>query len=327
MDLSEIDFSKCQCPSAGFCHVFKKEMGIKPPNWQWCQNATQSERVKHFVDTQNANSKETSNLVRPVRFRDTPFNKTKDIAVCVIAANEYAEKQLDITRPKIIDYANKVNADYIELTGDQFPEYPMFNKYRLSRVLHTYDCVLYLDCDIVIRDNCPNLFEAFNDKVAYFVDEWSIMKNHNEKLYTGMKNERDEIIKIFPELKDQNKDIEPNGGVMLIHKEVAHRYHQPSRPYPKFWCFDQDYFILNLQKEEYSIIDWRYNLEFVDYDFWSKLGSSYIIHVNGSRPESYRLELLQRMVDENFEFFPPPGRDSKDDEFANFRPLWRVSQC
>lgn len=32
-------------------------MGIKPPNWQWCQDATQGERVEHFVDIQNSRNK------------------------------------------------------------------------------------------------------------------------------------------------------------------------------------------------------------------------------------------------------------------------------
>jgi hypothetical protein len=326
----------CECDTPGYCKFFNKEMGENPPHWKWCQNANESERIhyktvcdlKHKSENTNKNppsSGEIVNLVDPVSFNDELPTKTNKVAVCVIAANEYAEKQLNITRPTIVKYANKVNADYIELTGDQFPKYPMFNKYRLSKVLHAYDCVLYLDCDVVIRDNCPNLFETFNKKIAYFVDEWSIMKNHNSQLYNGMNGQRKQILKVFPHLKDQDRDIEPNGGVMLIHKEVAHRYHQPSRPYPKIWCFDQDYFLLNLQKEEYSVIDWRYNLEFVDYDFWSKLESSYIIHLNGSRPTSYRLELLHRMVDENFEFFPQPKKNTNEPAFLNFRPLWRNS--
>ena len=46
-------------------------MGTKPPNWQWCQGATQGERVKHFVDTQNSRRRRVhgfsclANLQRP----------------------------------------------------------------------------------------------------------------------------------------------------------------------------------------------------------------------------------------------------------------------
>lgn len=48
LDENNKDFSKCQCESAGFCSLFKKEMTFQPPNWQWCQNATEEERNRHF---------------------------------------------------------------------------------------------------------------------------------------------------------------------------------------------------------------------------------------------------------------------------------------
>lgn len=48
LDENDKDFSKCQCESAGFCKLFQKEMTFQPPNWQWCQNATEEERKRHF---------------------------------------------------------------------------------------------------------------------------------------------------------------------------------------------------------------------------------------------------------------------------------------
>ena len=44
-----MDFSKCQCEKPGFCNLYLKEMGESPPNWQWCQNATEAEREQHKI--------------------------------------------------------------------------------------------------------------------------------------------------------------------------------------------------------------------------------------------------------------------------------------
>ena len=37
----------CQCASHGFCEFFKQEMTSSPPNWQWCQGATEAERLEY----------------------------------------------------------------------------------------------------------------------------------------------------------------------------------------------------------------------------------------------------------------------------------------
>ena len=41
---------ECKCPQAGYCEYFKQEMTYDPPNWQWCQNASQAERARYKVD-------------------------------------------------------------------------------------------------------------------------------------------------------------------------------------------------------------------------------------------------------------------------------------
>ncbi len=37
----------CQCHRYGFCNYFNQEMTYDPPNWQWCQSATEQDRLKY----------------------------------------------------------------------------------------------------------------------------------------------------------------------------------------------------------------------------------------------------------------------------------------
>lgn len=46
--------SKCHCIGPGICPVFKRLMGSNPPDWEWCQNASQEERESFFRITSKA---------------------------------------------------------------------------------------------------------------------------------------------------------------------------------------------------------------------------------------------------------------------------------
>ena len=41
---------ECQCPQAGYCEYFRQEMTYSPPNWQWCQGASEEERASYKID-------------------------------------------------------------------------------------------------------------------------------------------------------------------------------------------------------------------------------------------------------------------------------------
>lgn len=38
---------ECQCPKHGFCRFYKQEMTYDPPNWQWCQSASEQDRLNY----------------------------------------------------------------------------------------------------------------------------------------------------------------------------------------------------------------------------------------------------------------------------------------
>ena len=39
----------CQCSNPGYCEYFKQEMTSNPPNWQWCQGASEEERDQYKI--------------------------------------------------------------------------------------------------------------------------------------------------------------------------------------------------------------------------------------------------------------------------------------
>ena len=261
-------------------------------------------------------------LVDPISLNDTLPEKKSDLAICVIPANKQAMDQLNITRGNIIKYAKRCKADYVELKGDKSPDWPMYNKFRLRQVVENYEHTLYLDCDVVIKDDAPNIYKNFKSDKVCFVNEWDILEESYDKLLEGMLRERQNAIEEYSHLAKNNRAVQPNGGVMLFPKSLACKYSQPPNPYAKRWCFDQDYLLLNLKDDEFEIIDWRYNLEFIDSNFWNKIEDAYFIHLNGSKPIKYRLELLSRLTKGDYSFFNPPKPKDDDSTMEKFRPSW-----
>ena len=299
------DFSKCQCPQAGWCNLLNKEMTSTPPNWQWCQGLSEQERKEYAgeVDKHVRVLKKSNNTkyVDIINFYDEIPSPTSDYAVCVIPANESAMELLDITREGIQSYAEKCGADYIELTGDQSPDWPMANKYRVYSVTKLYKKTLYLDCDIAISKHSPNIFEETPDDKISAYDEWSIWEEKGRTEW--IKNEQENILfnHAPEEIKKQwmkNGNFKTNtmlnGGVLVIPQSLAELHKQPSEPYLKAWCFDQNLLTLTLGEKVHKL-DNRFNTTFNDLKFWDKISSAYFVHVNNVKDQQFRINLLPRV--------------------------------
>jgi glycosyltransferase involved in cell wall biosynthesis len=281
----EKDFSKCQCPKAGWCDLLKKEMTATPPNWQWCQELTEEGR-KQYHDRVNGEVRVVrkatgKHLVGTVNFVDDIPEPTSDYAVCVIPANEMAMNLLDATRENIKKYAEKCNADYIELTGDQVEEFPISNKFRLEKVAQTYEKTLFVDCDIVIKESAPNIFEITpNDKISAF-DEYRVYLDHRTNNHLWIDDSMHRISKAL-NVAYRGKTM-LNSGFMVIPKSCSQYYSQPKVPYPRLWCFDQMWLTLNTPIEKIYKLGREWNNVFDASDFWERFEESYVFHFNNMR--------------------------------------------
>jgi hypothetical protein len=229
-----------------------------------------------------------------MRFHDELPPKKNDIALCVIPANEYANEQIKETRESLVAYAKKCNADYIELSGDQCEEWPMANKYRLYQVTTKYKKTLYVDCDVVIKKESPDIFKLTpDDKISAFNEldihpKKSWIKEEQETVYFKMKLSSTECAFGAKML---------NGGVMVIPQSLADYYKQPNEPYPKLWCFDQHLLTLTLPEDKFFNLDEKFNTEYISREFWLKLEKGYFIHINGCKDMHFRKTLIKRIYD------------------------------
>ncbi len=53
---------KCGCLQSGYCEYYRQEMTYNPPNWQWCQGATEEERKRYKTDCDKKHERRQSYL-------------------------------------------------------------------------------------------------------------------------------------------------------------------------------------------------------------------------------------------------------------------------
>jgi hypothetical protein len=93
--------------------------------------------------------------------------------VTIAIGSRYAEIAA-ITHPSLAAYAARIGADFRVITdADGLPS-PHFAKFRgLYDLLAEYDRVIYADTDIIVRPDCPNLFEMVPDScVGAYNEAW-----------------------------------------------------------------------------------------------------------------------------------------------------------
>lgn len=79
------------------------------------------------------------------------------------------------TIPLLQSYANKIGVNFHAITQirspPKYPHHPKLGKFHLYDFLQEYDRLLFLDSDIVVHPNCPNLFELVEEHTLGVVCE------------------------------------------------------------------------------------------------------------------------------------------------------------
>lgn len=197
-------------------------------------------------------------------------------------------------------YAEKWGADF-KILGDQYYNklgHGMWN-YRTMvfyGLLETYDRIFYLDSDIVINRNCPNIFKVvFPDAVGLvFEDKGSRLKNRRKRI---------QIVKnVFGGCEHWTTGF-LNGGLYVvskIHRDIFTRVNG------KLWDglgYDCNHYMYQIMKQGHKYIDlgYKWNHMSMFSESWNGSPSrfdSYILHYAGKanfsdKGERSRSELMK----------------------------------
>jgi len=182
-------------------------------------------------------------------------------AILTIAVGTSLQWMFDLTLPTMRAYAERCGADLIVADDNwRTDEHPCFMKQIINSLWWRYDRVLYLDADIEIMPDAPNIFDIVPaDKLGMY-DE--------APLYTNRKPRMQAYIAEYKRLTLDNDEWEStdkyyNAGMFICSKET-----NPHRPpvndvmrIPTSGNYDNTYVNAMIFKHQIPVheLDWRWN--------------------------------------------------------------------
>ena len=82
----------------------------------------------------------------------------KSNLVLTISIGDKHQKMSELTIPSIKKYADKIDADFLNVEVSKLTSTD-WEKTQIYDLFHHYKRIIFLDVDLIIRDDCPNLFE------------------------------------------------------------------------------------------------------------------------------------------------------------------------
>ena len=145
-------------------------------------------------------------------------------------------------------YAQRCRTDLILKTSKTISDTPWASSQRMEmeKLFDTYDRILYVDADVLIKPDAPNIFEAINDSYIHMLPENSYNKNYIEK----------EVIPYIQQVKPSYKASKYyNAGVMLLNREHRKAIEFVHDEYFESFRFEQDYINYRIDKFNMQVID------------------------------------------------------------------------
>lgn len=164
------------------------------------------------------------------------MNKNLVLTICV---GDTYKKIGKITHPTLKKYAKNINAEFVIINKSACtsPHWEKFN--NIYQLLNKYERILYLDTDIIIRDDCPDIFNLVPiNKIGLF----------NEMPFTLQRN-----LSLIDACKEYGITLKKwdgkyyNTGVMVISRQHKELFKKPEKEVFNF--YEQGYFNANLAKK------------------------------------------------------------------------------
>ena len=209
--------------------------------------------------------------------------------VLTVAVGEKYKRIADLTLPTIGDYALKIGADCIVLNEEHMSteESPHWLKFKIYGYLKKYDRILFLDSDLIVRSDTPNLFEVVPEgKLGIF----------NEAGYTYRTPCIEELIQVYGFIPPKKNEIKYyNTGVMVLSRKHRQIFRPLDDYKPLVNSFGEQTFLnYRIQSSGVEIMELDFNfnrMSCLDAPTGLNRLSSYIIHYAGC-PSTELMESL-----------------------------------
>lgn len=195
-------------------------------------------------------------------------------AIITIAIGDAYRYLAELTHPSIKAYAEKIGADFIDIDRRSIStDVPHYEKFQIYHLLNKYERVMFIDTDIIIRPDCPSLFdEVPPEKIGAF----------NEGAFMDRSEPMRMIMEATKLKLEKWEGHYYNTGVLVVSRRHKFLFKKPEVEIINFW--EQSY--LNLiffhNKVEFHNLDYKFNrMTVMDRFTGEHRRASYLVHYAG----------------------------------------------
>lgn len=236
-----------------------------------------------------------NNFVGIPTFKTVVPSPSRCHAVCVVAIGRASQILSKVTLARINAYADRCDADLVVLRDDQCPDFPILNKFRIGQVGQYYDRTLFIDIDVFVRNDAPNLFDLLPAGKVYRYNETpEIDVCNQETLHGGVRESRDvdSLVRTTGIRRREIKSL--STGVVLFDREHSPMWDPPESFVERFHTVEQVW--VNLRSMELDLplgeLPREFNTQCWMRDYASYLDSAQFVHVAGATDKLAELERL-----------------------------------
>lgn len=207
-------------------------------------------------------------------------------ALVTMVVGSQAKELAKYTLPKMRAYAKRCGAEVLVIEINTGGEYVLASKFQVESIAKRYLQTLFVDIDVIIRDDCPDLFAMYPHGVAMHSEA---AKLHHIDWYIA--NLRDVC-------QSQNLPLTPvdcwNTGVVLCDRETAGIWTAPAAPLPRYHTSEQTWVAVNAKRQSIAIQPLSSNLNWQAWydEFAGGLSDAKIVHL-ASMPHAERIAFCQ----------------------------------
>jgi len=219
----------------------------------------------------------------------------KSLVLTIVLGEQY-QTMSKLTHPTIQSYARKIGADFLCIDKQTISQTtPHWEKFQIFHLLNKYERIIYVDTDLIIRDDCPNLFDIVpKEQLGMF----------NEAPFTD--RSREMMIDVCREYDIKLSSWDGryyNTGVMVISRLHKYLFKKPEKEIFNF--YEQSYLNMIIAREKSLVresplmfdLEYRFNrMPCMDPFTGEERYASWIIHYAGFPSMEFVLSLIPRDI-------------------------------
>lgn len=228
-----------------------------------------------------------------IKLKSDQLKRNLRTAVVTICIGDFYKELSEITHPKIKNYAEKIGADFISLSGTGLSVI-CYEKFQLRAMLQKYDRILYIDSDALVSPNAPNIFDVVPEEMMGFLNESPL--GYDNKFIDFLREHGSEYLE---EWSKHRKCY--NAGIFVCSKQHRDVFKLPEVLVNHYQ--EQSYLNLRLLQEKVKVFDlpYQYNhMIYLDLVIKEHRLKSYFIHYAGFL-ENRPIEECKKFLEKEYE--------------------------